>query len=190
MARAAPIEAIELLNRFFAVIVEEVDRHHGLVNKFEGDAALAVFGASLQLEQPGDAALSGARSIADLVCEEVPDCPAGIGVSAGQVVADNVGTKHRFEYTVIGDPSMRQRDCASWRNRVPGESSRLLTPLTARANRSASAGALTARSCYEGATNQPGWPSPDRAENLSHVVLGAPAPTARQSLRGRRRRAR
>ena len=38
-------EIVTLLNRFFAVIVDEVDRHHGMVNKFEGDAALAVFGA-------------------------------------------------------------------------------------------------------------------------------------------------
>jgi len=104
VARAAPIEAVELLNRFFAVIVEEVDRHHGLVNKFQGDAALAVFGAPLRLEQPGDAALSAARSIADRLGKEVPECPAGIGVTVGQVVAGNVGTKHRFEYTVIGDP--------------------------------------------------------------------------------------
>ena len=45
-------EVVDLLNRFFAVIVEEVDRHHGFVNKFEGDAALAVFGAPNHLDQP------------------------------------------------------------------------------------------------------------------------------------------
>ena len=43
--RRPAVEVVELLNRFFAVVVDEVDRHHGLVNKFEGDAALAVFGA-------------------------------------------------------------------------------------------------------------------------------------------------
>ena len=104
VADMPPIDAVELLNRFFAVVVEEVDRHHGLVNKFQGDAALAVFGAPLRLEQPGDAALSAARSMAGRLRGEVPECPAGIGVAAGQVVAGNVGAKQRFEYTVIGDP--------------------------------------------------------------------------------------
>ena len=55
-------EVVDLLNRFFAVIVDEVDRHHGLVNKFEGDAALAVFGAPNHLDHPEDEALAaGAR---------------------------------------------------------------------------------------------------------------------------------
>ena len=52
-------EVVDLLNRFFAVIVEEVDRHHGFVNKFEGDAALAVFGAPNDLDNPEDEALGG-----------------------------------------------------------------------------------------------------------------------------------
>ena len=98
------VEVVELLNRFFAVIVEEVDRHRGLVNKFEGDAALAVFGVPVTLEHPEDAALACARSIAERLNSEVPECPAGIGVAAGQVVAGNVGAKERFEYTVIGEP--------------------------------------------------------------------------------------
>ena len=95
---------VELLNRFFAVIVEEVDRHRGLVNKFEGDAALAVFGVPVTLEHPEDAALACARRIAERLNSEVPECLAGIGVAAGQVLAGYVGAKERFEYTVIGDP--------------------------------------------------------------------------------------
>jgi adenylate cyclase len=97
-------EIVELLNRFFAVIVDEVDRHHGLVNKFEGDAVLAVFGAPVALDNAEDEALAAARAIAGRLAEEVPDCQAGIGVAAGLVVAGNVGAKERFEYTVIGEP--------------------------------------------------------------------------------------
>jgi adenylate cyclase len=97
-------EVVELLNRFFAVIVEEIDRHHGLVNKFEGDAALAVFSAPVALEHAEDEALAAARSIAERMNTEVPECQAGIGVASGQVVAGNVGAKERFEYTVIGEP--------------------------------------------------------------------------------------
>jgi adenylate cyclase len=97
-------EIVQLLNRFFAVIVDETDRHSGLVNKFEGDAVLAVFGAPNRLERPEDEALAAARAIADRLEREVPECQAGIGVAAGEVVAGNVGAKERFEYTVIGEP--------------------------------------------------------------------------------------
>jgi adenylate cyclase len=99
-----PAEVVALLNRFFAVVVEEVDRHRGLVNKFEGDASLAIFGAPNHLDRPEDEALATARAIADRLADEMPECHAGIGVAAGQVVAGNVGAKERFEYTVIGEP--------------------------------------------------------------------------------------
>jgi adenylate cyclase len=98
------VEVVELLNRFFAVVVDEVDRHHGLVNKFEGDAVLAVFGAPVSLANSEDEALAAARAMAERLCVEVPQCEAGLGVASGQVVAGNVGAKERFEYTVIGEP--------------------------------------------------------------------------------------
>ncbi|MBV9320696.1 MAG: adenylate/guanylate cyclase domain-containing protein, partial [Mycobacterium sp.] len=91
-------DIVQLLNRFFAVIVDEVDRHYGLVNKFEGDATLAIFGAPNRLERPEDQALAAARAIAERLENEVSECQAGIGVAAGQVVAGNVGAKERFEY--------------------------------------------------------------------------------------------
>ncbi|ABL06050.1 adenylate/guanylate cyclase domain-containing protein [Mycobacterium ulcerans] len=99
-----PAEVVKLLNRFFAIVVDEVDRHRGLVNKFLGDAALAIFGAPNRLEQPEDQALAAARAIARRLAAEVPECQAGIGVAAGQAVAGNVGANERFEYTAIGEP--------------------------------------------------------------------------------------
>jgi adenylate cyclase len=97
-------EVVDLLNRFFAVIVDEVDRHHGFVNKFEGDAALAVFGAPNHLEDPEGEALAAGRAIARRIRDEAPACDAGIGIASGEAVAGNVGAKERFEYTVIGEP--------------------------------------------------------------------------------------
>lgn len=99
-----PAEVVAVLNRFFAIVVEEVDRYCGLVNKFEGDATLAIFGAPNRLDSPEDAALAAARCIAERLADEMSDLEAGIGVAAGQVVAGNVGAKERFEYTVIGEP--------------------------------------------------------------------------------------
>ena len=97
-------DVVDLLNQFFAVIVEEVDRHHGFVNKFEGDAALAVFGAPNHLDNPEDEALAAGRAMARRIRDEIPECAAGIGVASGEAVAGNVGAEERFEYTVIGEP--------------------------------------------------------------------------------------
>ena len=99
-----PMEVVELLNQVFGVIVDEVDRHDGSLNKFVGDATLAVFGAPMPLKHPEDNALAAARAISRRLREEVPECTAGLGVAAGTVVAGNIGAHERFEYTVIGDP--------------------------------------------------------------------------------------
>lgn len=99
----SPAEVVAVLNRFFAVVVDEVDRHRGLVNKFIGDAVLAVFGAPVEHPDHAAAALAAARAMAARLAVEVPEVGAGIGVATGQVVAGNVGHQQRFEYTVIGD---------------------------------------------------------------------------------------
>lgn len=98
-----PAEVVDMLNRFFGVIVEEVDRHGGLVNKFMGDAVLAIFGTPAHLDDHPGAALAASRAIADRLGDEVPEVGAGIGVSTGEAVAGNVGARSRFEFTVIGD---------------------------------------------------------------------------------------
>ncbi len=100
----APSETVAILNRFFGVIVDVVEAHRGLVNKFEGDAVLAIFGAPLHLPDPAGAALATARAIAGRLPAEVPELTAGIGVGYGRAVAGNVGAIERFEFTVIGDP--------------------------------------------------------------------------------------
>jgi adenylate cyclase len=99
-----PTEVVRLLNRFFRVVIEVVEAQGGLVNKFEGDAALCVFGAPVTSADPAGDALSAARRLAERLDREVPEIGFGIGVSAGTAVAGNVGSESRFEYTVIGDP--------------------------------------------------------------------------------------
>jgi len=99
-----PIEVVHLLNRFFGIVVEEVRRHGGQVNKFEGDATLAIFGAPIELDAPEEGALAAARAIIERSVKEVPECPARLGIAAGHAVAGNIGAEERFEYTVIGQP--------------------------------------------------------------------------------------
>ncbi|MGI5126339.1 adenylate/guanylate cyclase domain-containing protein [Pseudonocardia sp. CA-107938] len=103
-ASREPEEVVQVLNRFFAVVVGTVEEHGGWINKFEGDAALAVFGAPAPLADPAGSALAAARNLAARLAERVPEVGLGIGVSAGEVVAGNVGDVRRYEYTVIGDP--------------------------------------------------------------------------------------
>ena len=99
-----PTEVVTLLNRFFHVVVEGVEAEGGSVNKFEGDAALCVFGAPVARDDPAAAALRAAGILAERLARDVPQISFGIGVSAGIAVAGNVGSERRFEYTVIGDP--------------------------------------------------------------------------------------
>jgi adenylate cyclase len=101
--RTGPEEMVGLLNRFFEVVVESVEDAGGLVNKFEGDAALCVFGAPADHPDPAGAALRTARRICDAV-QEAGEVDVGVGVACGRVWAGQVGAASRLEYTVIGDP--------------------------------------------------------------------------------------
>jgi adenylate cyclase len=98
-----PNEVVGVLNSFFGVVVSVVERHGGWVNKFEGDAALCVFGVPVPQENFAAAALAAARELRTSLTS-VPRVDAGIGVTCGTVVAGNVGAEARYEYTVIGDP--------------------------------------------------------------------------------------
>jgi adenylate cyclase len=102
--RLEPERVVGLLNEFFAIVVAVTEAHGGLVNKFEGDGALAVFGAPMNRDDPAGAALAAAREMRARLLDELPAADAALGVSAGRAVAGNVGAEERFEYTVIGDP--------------------------------------------------------------------------------------
>lgn len=105
--RMEPGRVVALLNEFFAAVVAEVTAQSGWVDKFEGDGAMCVWGAPE--DQPDHAArgLRAARALGRRIAElrqRHPELDAGVGVSSGVVVAGNIGTEDRFEYTVIGHP--------------------------------------------------------------------------------------
>lgn len=99
-----PQEVVGLLNRFFDVVIDVVHSHGGWINKFEGDAALAIWGAPVKVADRNTQALAAARVMSARLQDEVPEIAAGIGISGGPVVSGNVGSADRYEYTVIGDP--------------------------------------------------------------------------------------
>jgi adenylate cyclase len=116
----SPVVVVETLNRFLGVVVEEVDRQGGFVNKFMGDAALAIFGAPVEHDDHAGAALRAAREIAARLRAEVSGIEAGIGVATGEAVAGNIGDQSRFEYTVIGDSVNSAARLCELAKQVPG----------------------------------------------------------------------
>jgi adenylate cyclase len=99
---------VALLNDFFADMIEIVDRHNGIINKFLGDGFLALFGAPLEDPKAAVHALAAARGMLDAVDawnKARPDnvLRVGIGIHIGDAVTGTVGSPQRKEYTVIGD---------------------------------------------------------------------------------------
>ena len=103
-ATRPPAEVVGVLNEFFRVVVDTIQRHGGFVNKFQGDAALCIFGAPLEHPDACGAALASSRELHDELVSVLGQTEFGIGVSAGRAIAGHIGAQARFEYTVIGDP--------------------------------------------------------------------------------------
>lgn len=101
-------EVTGLLNYLFEFIVEIIDEHHGMVNKFLGDGFLALFGAPFPSGDDCANAVMAALAIVDRLEEEIrkgfiEPVRVGIGIHAGDVISGNVGSTRRKEYTIIGD---------------------------------------------------------------------------------------
>ena len=103
----SPQEIVDRLDGIFAVLVEILDRHGGIVNKFLGDGFLALFGAPLETPDAAHHAVAAAREMLVAMAHnnEASAWPLriGIGLHFGEVVAGNIGSQRRKEYTVIGD---------------------------------------------------------------------------------------
>lgn len=106
----SPSDVLVLLNGYLSRITEAIERSGGVVDKFTGDAVMALFGAPLTHEDDAfravRAVLSVQEAIADVNAgsiEKGTALKAGIGLHTGLVVAGNMGSASRMNYTVIGD---------------------------------------------------------------------------------------
>ena len=101
-------KVVQLLNQYFDVIVKEIIAHEGYVDKFMGDAVMAVFRGDFNLDKAIDAAIAVRTQISILpsIREHVPFTPkVSIGINCGEMISGNIGSAslRRLDYTVIGD---------------------------------------------------------------------------------------
>lgn len=106
-----PQEMLAILNRYFTRMAAIVEKHGGVVDKYVGDALMALFGAPLSCSDDADRAMKAALEM----CEALDDLNQerlkrgssaiglGIGINTDVVVAGNMGSETRLNYTVIGD---------------------------------------------------------------------------------------
>ncbi len=104
-------ETVSMLNDYFSEMVEAVFEHQGILDKYIGDALMALFGAPFPDPRDADNALSTACRMMERLrdfnarrrAEGHAEIIIGIGINTGEVIAGNIGSEKRMEYTVIGD---------------------------------------------------------------------------------------
>jgi len=109
--KMAPDDVAHLLREYFTEMVDIVFRNGGTLDKFIGDAIMALWGAPLSTEDDADKAMNAAidmqRALVDLnrhwEATGKPAIDIGIGINFGEVFAGNIGSEQRMEYTVLGD---------------------------------------------------------------------------------------
>jgi len=110
-AQLRPDEVVAWLNLYFEEMSHCIIQNKGLVNKYIGDAILAVFGVPIALENHAEVAVQAALAMRTALTrlnkrflkQGMPLLKAGIGIHTGPVLAGNIGSSHRMEFTVIGD---------------------------------------------------------------------------------------
>lgn len=103
---------VDMLNSFFNEMVHPIMQYGGTLDKFMGDSMMAVFGPPEGHEDHAARALRSAEIIQRKLeafnkirsINNLPEIRIGIGISSGEVVAGNIGSHDRMEYTVVGDP--------------------------------------------------------------------------------------
>jgi adenylate cyclase len=116
----APQDIVNMLNSYLSIVIDKVLENGGMVNKFAGDSIMAVWNAPQAQEEHARLATKAAweiqRALAELQEKDasLPRAQFGIGINTGQVVAGNVGSSGRTEYTVIGDAvNLASRICSA-----------------------------------------------------------------------------
>ena len=98
-----PEEVTKIMNQVLTIQAETVNFYDGMVDKYIGDAMMAIFNAPIDLPDHETAAVSCAKEIQDKIKMANIDVEIGVGVNSGYAVVGNMGSDTRFDYTAIGD---------------------------------------------------------------------------------------
>ncbi len=101
--RLEPEEVTEIMNKALTIQADTVKRYDGMVDKYIGDAMMAIFNAPIDLPGHETAAVLCAKEIQDKIKMANLNVEIGIGVNSGYAVIGNMGSETRFDYTAIGD---------------------------------------------------------------------------------------
>jgi len=103
--KESPDTVVKLLNSYFDTMVKEIIAQGGYVDKFIGDAIMAVFRSDYHLDRAVDACLAIRKKIAELPSTAAFSPKVSIGINSGEMISGNIGsaTLKRLDYTVIGD---------------------------------------------------------------------------------------
>ncbi len=101
--RLEPEEVTEIMNKALTIQANAVKEYGGMVDKYIGDAMMAIFNAPIDLPGHETAAVLCARDIQENIKKADIDVDIGVGVNTGYAVIGNMGSNTRFDYTAIGD---------------------------------------------------------------------------------------
>lgn len=106
-----PRETNMILNQYFSMVTDIIFRHNGTLDKYIGDGLMAVFGAPMESQDDAERAILAAKEIREKLAammakkeDHTRKFDIRIGINTGRVVAGNIGSPRRMDYTVIGDP--------------------------------------------------------------------------------------
>jgi adenylate cyclase len=107
-----PRDTVDMLNDIFTELFEAVAANDGVLDKFIGDAIMAVYGAPLMSERDTANSVESAVTMIGMIAginekarsRGLPEIRLGVGIASGEVVAGAIGSPKRMDYTVIGDP--------------------------------------------------------------------------------------
>ena len=98
-----PEEVTKIMNKALTIQADAVKKYQGMVDKYIGDAMMAIFNAPIDLPDHETAAVLCAKEIQEKIKQANIDVEIGVGVNTGYAVIGNMGSKTRFDYTAIGD---------------------------------------------------------------------------------------
>jgi adenylate cyclase len=109
--KVPPADLVDILNRYFSIMVDIIMAKSGIIDKYIGDAIMAFFGAPVKTDEDALQSVYAGLDMTDALvafnekqkAAGHPEFQTGIGINFGEVTVGNMGSEKKMDYTVIGD---------------------------------------------------------------------------------------